>query len=61
MKEKTKAKMTAEQMIEFVQHWVERERQYEINAVEKGDKDLANDCHRRIFTLNLLLINIGGL
>ncbi len=49
---------SVKEVIEFINDWIEREARYEERANEIGDETLANDCHRRIFTLQLLLNNI---
>lgn len=48
------------QVIKFIEEWIEREEIYEQNAIARGDPVIAHDCHRRIFTLQLLLGNIKG-
>lgn len=50
--------MNAEQIIKFIKDWIERELRYEKTALENGREDIASDCHRRVFTLELLLSNI---
>lgn len=54
-----KQKMSVEEIISFINEWIERERKYELKAEKAQDMALASDCHRRIFTLQLLLSNIA--
>lgn len=45
-------------VVKFINEWIERERYYEEKLSLKGDHRLAEDCSRRVFTLELLLTNI---
>lgn len=51
---------TAQQVITYVHDWLALEERYRLAAIERGDARIEKSCDDRIFTLHLLLSNIGG-
>lgn len=49
---------TVPEIVKYINEWIERENSYLERAILRKDLELAHDCHRRIFTLELLLSNI---